>query len=99
MCINVALALIFPTPLLKPREYWLIGWADHLNLASTNHSMTFENAGSSEKGRFFFSFLRIAITLTIFHAVCSFPSVNDRLMSPRKRCLVVVASDALLIIE
>ena len=27
VCINVAIASIVPTPLLKPREYWLVGWA------------------------------------------------------------------------
>ena len=48
VCISVAMALIVPTPLLKPREYGLIGWADHLTLASTNRSMTFEKDGSSE---------------------------------------------------
>ena len=35
MCICVAMASMVPTPLLKPREYGLIGWADHLTLAST----------------------------------------------------------------
>ena len=49
--IDVARASIVPTPFLKPREYGLIGWADHLTLVSTNRSMTFENAGSSEIGR------------------------------------------------
>ena len=39
------MASIVPTPLLKPREYGLIGWADHLTLASTNRSMTFEKPG------------------------------------------------------
>ena len=42
MCISVAMASIVPTPFLKPREYGLIDWADHLTLASTNRSMTFE---------------------------------------------------------
>ena len=42
VCISVEMASIVPTPLLKPREYVLIGWADHLTLASTNRSMTFE---------------------------------------------------------
>ena len=50
VCISVAMASIVPTPPLKPREYGLIGWADHLTLASTNRSMTFEKAGSSEMG-------------------------------------------------
>ena len=47
VCISVAMASIVPTPLLKPIEYGLIGWADHLTLASTNRSMTFEKAGSN----------------------------------------------------
>ena len=41
VCICVAIASNVPTPLLKPREYWLIVWADYLTLASTNRSMTF----------------------------------------------------------
>ena len=45
------MASMVPTPLLNPREYGLIGWADHLTLASTNRSMTLEMAGSSEIGR------------------------------------------------
>ena len=48
--INVARASIVPNPLLKPKEYGLIGWVDHLTLVSTNRSMTFENAGNSEMG-------------------------------------------------
>ena len=32
--INVVIASIVPTPLLRPREYWLIGWADHLTLVA-----------------------------------------------------------------
>ena len=59
--------------------------------------MTFENAGSSEMGRCVLSFFGISIILTIFHLVGSLPSVNDWLMSPRKRFLV--ASGAFLIIE
>ena len=43
--ISVTIALIAPTPVLKPREYGLIGWADHLTLASTNRSMTFGKTG------------------------------------------------------
>ena len=43
VCIDVTMASIVPTPLLKPRECGLIGWADHLTLTSTNRSMTFEN--------------------------------------------------------
>ena len=35
LCTSVAMASVVPTPLLKPREYGLIGWADHLTLAST----------------------------------------------------------------
>ena len=55
VCISVAMASIVQSPFLKPREYGLIGWADHLNLASTNRSMTFEKAGSIEIGlRFVF---------------------------------------------
>ena len=42
VCISVAMASIIPTPLLKPREYGLIGGADNLTLASTNRSMTFK---------------------------------------------------------
>ena len=40
--VSVAMASIVRTPLLKPREYGLIGWANHLTLASTNRSMTFK---------------------------------------------------------
>ena len=42
VCMSVAISSIVPTQILKPREYGLIGWADHLNLASTNRFMTFE---------------------------------------------------------
>ena len=45
VCISAAMASIVPTAILKPREYGLIGWADHLTLSSTNRSMTFEKAG------------------------------------------------------
>ena len=51
VCISVAMASIVTTPFLKPTEYGLIGWADHLTLARTNRSMTFKNAGSREMGR------------------------------------------------
>ena len=51
LCISVAMASMVPTPLLKPREYGLIGWADHLTLARSTRSMTLESAGSSEIGR------------------------------------------------
>ena len=88
MCISVAMASIFPTPLLKPREYGLIGWADYLTLASTNRSMTFEKAGNSEMGRCVLSFFGIGIILAIFYQVGSLPSENDWLMSRRKRFLV-----------
>ena len=55
VCISVAMASIVPTPLLKPREYGLLGWADQLTLTSINRSMTFDKAGSSEMGlRFVF---------------------------------------------
>ena len=37
---NVARASIVPTPLLKPREYGLVGCSDHLTLVITNRSMT-----------------------------------------------------------
>ena len=50
VCISVLMTSIVPTPLLKPREYGLIGWADHLTQAITNRLMTFEKAGSSEMG-------------------------------------------------
>ena len=30
VCISVAMASIVPIPLLKHREYGLIGWVDHL---------------------------------------------------------------------
>ena len=89
MCISVAMASIVPTALLKPREYGLIGWADHIFLASINRSMTFEKAGSSEMGRCVLSFFGISIILAIFHLVGSLPSENDWLMSRRKRWLVV----------
>ena len=88
MCISVAMASIVPTPLRKPREYGLIDWADHLTLAITNCSMTFEKARSSEMGRCVLSFFGIGIMLAIFHLVGSFPSENDWLMTWRKRCLV-----------
>ena len=88
VCISFAMASIVLTPLLKPREYGLIGWADHLTLAKTNRSMIFEKAGSSEMGRCVLSFFWIGIILDIFHLVCSLPSVNDWLISRRKRCLV-----------
>ena len=74
MCMSVAMTSIVPTPLLKPREYELIGWADHLTLCSTNRSMTFKNAGSSEMGRCVLSFIGIGIILAIFHLVGSLPS-------------------------
>ena len=77
MCISVAMASIVPTTLLKHREYGLIGWADQLTLASTNRSMTFEEAGSSEMGRCVLSFFGIGIILAIFHLVGSLPSEND----------------------
>ena len=97
MYINVAMASIVPTALLKPSEYRLIGWADHLTLVSTNRSMTLENVGSSEMGRCVLSFFGISIILAIFHLVGSLPSENDWLMSRRKRCLVT--SGVFLIIE
>ena len=96
VCTSVAMASMVPTPLLKHREYGLIGWEDHLTLASTNRSMTFEMTGSSEIGRCVLSFFWIGIVLTIFHIVGSFPSENDWLMSRRKRCFV--ASGTFLII-
>ena len=96
LCTRVAMASMVPTPLLKPREYGLIGWADHLTLASTNRSMTLEMTGSSEIGRCVLSFFGIGIILAIFHLVGSFPSENDWLMSRRKRCFV--ASGTFLII-
>ena len=73
VCINVAIASIVPSPLLKPREYWLIGWADYLTLASTNRPITFESAGNSELVRCDLSFLRIGIILAIFHVVGNHP--------------------------
>ena len=88
VCITVAMASIVPTPLLKSREYGLIGWADHLTLASTKCSMIFEKAGSSEMGRCVLYFFGIGIILAIFHLVDSLPSENDWLISRRKRCLV-----------
>ena len=66
MYIIVARASIVSTPLLKPRELGLIGWADYLTLVSTNRSMTFENAGSSKMGRCVLSFFGIGIILAIF---------------------------------
>ena len=56
MCISVAMASIVLTQLLNPREYGLIGSADHLTLASTNRVMTFEKARCSEMGRCVLSF-------------------------------------------
>ena len=97
LCTSVAMASMVPTPFLKPREYGLIGWADHLTLASTNRFMTLEMTGSSEIGRCVLSFFGIGIILAIFHLVGSFPSENDWLMSRRKRCFV--ASGTFLIIE
>ena len=69
MCISVAMASIVLTPLLKPRQYGLIVWADYLTLASTNRSMTFEKAGSNEMGRCVLSFFGIGIILAIFYLV------------------------------
>ena len=66
----LAIASIVPTPLLKPREYWFIGCADHLTLTSTNRSITFENAGSSEIVPCVLSFLGICIICARFHIVC-----------------------------
>ena len=93
MCINIAVASIVSTPLLKLREYWLMlaGY-----MYSTTRSMTFENAGTNEVGRCVF-FLGDRIILAFFHVVGSLPSVNDWLMSLGKNCLV--ASGAFLIIE
>ena len=85
VCISVAMASIVPTPLLKPREYGVIGWANHLTLASTNRSMTLEKVGSSEMGPWVLSFFGIGIILAIFHLVGSIPSENDWLISWRKR--------------
>ena len=51
VCFNVGKASIITTPIMNSREDSLIGWADHLTLVSTNRSITFENAGSSEMGR------------------------------------------------
>ena len=97
MCISVVMVSIVPTLLLKPKEYGLIVWADHLSLASTNRSMTFEKAGSNEMGRFVLSFFGIGKIFVIFHLVGSLPSENDWLMSRRKMCLV--DNGVLLIIE
>ena len=69
LCTRVAMASMVPTPLLKPREYGLIGWADHLTLASTNRSMTLEMTGSSEIGRCVLSFFGIGTIFAIFHLV------------------------------
>ena len=88
VCISVAMASIVPTLLLNLREYGLIVWMDHLTLASTNCSMTFEKAGSSEMGRCVWSFFGIGIIMAIFHQVCGLPSVNAWLNSRGKRCLV-----------
>ena len=63
----------------------MIGWAEHLTLASTNSFMTFENAENSEMKRCALSFFGICIIMAIFHLVGSLPSVNDWLMSLRKR--------------
>ena len=65
--------------------------------ATTNRSMTLENAGSSEMERCVLSFLGIGIILAIFHLMASLLSVNDWLMSLKKSCLI--ASGAFLIIE
>ena len=99
LCIRVAMASMVPTPFLKSTEYGLIGWADHLTMASTNRSMTLESAESSEIGRCVLSFLFLGIgtILAIFHLVGSLPSENDCLMSQRTRCFV--ASGTFLIIE
>ena len=59
--------------------------------------MTFENAGSSKMRQCVLSFLGIGIILAIFHVMGSNPSVNDWLVSLRKRCLV--ASGYFLIID
>ena len=63
--INVAMALIVPTPLLQPRENGLITWGDHLTLVITNCSITFENTVSSEIGRGVLYFFGIGIICTI----------------------------------
>ena len=86
--ISIAIASIVPTPFLKPREFVLIGWEDHLTLASTNRSMTFEKARSNEMGLCVLSLFGIGIFLAIFHLVGSLPSENDWMMSRRKMCLV-----------
>ena len=86
MCISVAMASIVPTPLLKPREYGLLG------CASTNRSMTFGKAGSSEMGRCVLSFFGIGIILAIFHLAGSLPSVNDWLVRRRGGWWLVVYS-------
>ena len=98
VCTSVAMASMVPTPLQKLREYGLIGWEDHLTLASTNPSMTLEKTGNSEIGRCVLSFVGIGIILAIFfYLMGSFPSENDWLMSRRKRCFV--ASGTFLILE
>ena len=97
VCISIEMTSIVLTPLLKPREYGLIGWADYLTQASTNHSMTFEKAGSSGMGRCVLSLFEISIISAIFHLVGSLPSENDWLMNRMKRCLV--ASGTFLMIE
>ena len=97
VCISVEMAAMVPTPILKPREYGLIGWADHLTLASTNRSITLEITGSSKIGRCILSFFRIGIILASFHLAGSLPSENDWLMSRRKMCFV--ASGTFLFIE
>ena len=88
--------LLILVGLLKPTEYGLIGWADHLTLVSTNCSMTFENAGSSEMRRCLLSFFVIGIILAIIHLGGSLPSVNDWLMSLRKGFLVWTYGKSLL---
>ena len=65
LCTSVATVSKVPTQLLKPREYGLIGLADHLTLASTNRSMTLEMTGSSEIERCVLSFFGIGIILAI----------------------------------
>ena len=44
MCTSVAMASMVPTPFLKPREYGLIGRADHLTLALYPVCMQFASA-------------------------------------------------------
>ena len=94
VCINIAIASIILTPLMKPREYSLIGREDHLTPALANRPWL---SKSLEVGRYVLSFLEIGILLVIIHVVGSLPSVHDWLMSMRKRC--IVTRDALFIIE